>query len=274
MAVDGDGNIIVADRRNHRIRKISPDGNVSTLAGSGSADWGDGQGTQAHFHCPYGVAVDGEGNIIVADGNQRIRKIVAGLAPPLPRCAVRHPQLPSVFVAQMEALLDDESCSDVTFVVGDARIPAHCTILEARSEYFRAMLTSGFRRERTEEEEKSRACARGRESLGARGTANGHHNRRHDPGSLQGPPPLPLHRRAALCGRAAGRRDAQGQGDLAGARLQPRHAASRQNMSVHNVVAWLVKADEYGLEDVRTAAFGFLARNLAQGQGPGKNPQT
>ena len=36
----------------------------------------------------------------------------------------------------------------------------------------------------------------------------------------------------------------------------------RQTMSVHNVVAWLVKADEYGLEDVRTATFGFLARNL------------
>jgi hypothetical protein len=47
-----------------------------------------------------------------------MRKIAAGLAPPLPR----HPQLPSVFVAQMEALLDDEDCSDVTVVVSDARI--------------------------------------------------------------------------------------------------------------------------------------------------------
>jgi hypothetical protein len=59
----------------------------------------------------------------------------------------------------------------------------------------------------------------------------------------------------------------------------------RQNMSVNDVVAWLVKADEYGLEDVRTAAFGFLARNLDQvkaqvrilnqgsGQSSGKNPQ-
>ena len=37
-----------------------------------------------------------------------------------------------------------------------------------------------------------------------------------------------------------------------------------QNMSVHNVVAWLVKADEYGLEDVRTATFGFLSRNLGR----------
>jgi hypothetical protein len=36
------------------------------------------------------------------------------------------------------------------------------------------------------------------------------------------------------------------------------------NMSVHNAVAWFVEADEHGLEDVRAAAFGFLARNLAQ----------
>ena len=76
VAVDGDGNIIVADMGNNCIRKISPDGNVSTLAGSGTADWGDGQGTQAHFDHPNGVAVDGDGNIIVADtGNHRIRKI-------------------------------------------------------------------------------------------------------------------------------------------------------------------------------------------------------
>ena len=59
VAVDGEGNIIFADVESHCICKISPDGNVSTLAGSGSADWGDGQGTQAHFYCPYGVAVDG-----------------------------------------------------------------------------------------------------------------------------------------------------------------------------------------------------------------------
>ena len=45
----------------------------------------------------------------------------------------------------MEALLNDETLSDVTFVVGDARIPAHRVILEARSQYFRAMLSSGFR---------------------------------------------------------------------------------------------------------------------------------
>ena len=76
VAVDGEGNIVVADTANHRIRKISPDGNVSTLAGSGNRGFEDGQGAQAHFNCPQGVAVDEEGNIIVADtGNNRIRKI-------------------------------------------------------------------------------------------------------------------------------------------------------------------------------------------------------
>jgi hypothetical protein len=38
----------------------------------------------------------------------------------------------------------------------------------------------------------------------------------------------------------------------------------RQTMSVHKVVAWLVKADEYGLEDMRTATFGFLSRNFGR----------
>ena len=69
----------------YRFRKDSSTLNmqVYTLAGSGQESWGDGQGTQSHFYKPHGVAVDGEGNVIVADaGNDRIRKIAAGLAPP------------------------------------------------------------------------------------------------------------------------------------------------------------------------------------------------
>jgi hypothetical protein len=144
--VDGSGNIIVADTDDNRISKISPEGNVSTVAGSGRGSFGDGQGTEAHFSSPRGVAVDGSGNIIVADnGNQRIRKIAAGLAPPGSGVPGALAQLPSVFAAQMKALLNDETLSDVTFVVGDTRIRAHRAILVARCEYFRAMLTSGFR---------------------------------------------------------------------------------------------------------------------------------
>jgi len=76
VAVDGEGNIIVAEFGNHRVRKITPDGTVSTLAGSGSQGFADGAGAAAQFNYPYGVAVDGEGSIIVADGsNNRVRKI-------------------------------------------------------------------------------------------------------------------------------------------------------------------------------------------------------
>ena len=48
---------------------------VSVLAGSGSATWGDGQGLQAHFFNPIGVAVDGDSAIVADQGHHRIRKI-------------------------------------------------------------------------------------------------------------------------------------------------------------------------------------------------------
>ena len=77
VAVDGAGNLFVADTWNHAIRMITPTGVVTTLAGtaglSGSAN---GTGAAARFNKPYGVAVDGAGNVFVADnGNQTIRMI-------------------------------------------------------------------------------------------------------------------------------------------------------------------------------------------------------
>jgi sugar lactone lactonase YvrE len=75
VAVDGEGNIIVSDSCNNRVRKIAPDGTVSTLAGSGSQGFAEGPGASAQFNYPTGVAIDGEGNIIVADSdNHRVRK--------------------------------------------------------------------------------------------------------------------------------------------------------------------------------------------------------
>jgi sugar lactone lactonase YvrE len=76
VAVDGAGNVYVADRANHSIRKITPEGVVSTLAGNGYSDFADGTGTAARFDGNAGVGVDGAGNVYVADTfNHRIRKI-------------------------------------------------------------------------------------------------------------------------------------------------------------------------------------------------------
>ena len=76
VAVDADGNVFVADTDNHKIRKISPAGEVTTFAGSGFRGSADGTGAAASFHFPTGVAVDAGGDVFVADGfNHKIRKI-------------------------------------------------------------------------------------------------------------------------------------------------------------------------------------------------------
>jgi len=79
IAVDGAGNVYVADQENHTIRKITPATEVTTLAGSaGSAGSADGTGAAARFDHPTGVAVDGAGNLYVGDEfHGTIRKITA-----------------------------------------------------------------------------------------------------------------------------------------------------------------------------------------------------
>jgi streptogramin lyase len=76
VAVDGGGNLYVADYGNNLIRKISAAGVVTTLAGSGVAGAVNGVDTAATFNLPESVAVDAAGNVYVADnGNNLIRKI-------------------------------------------------------------------------------------------------------------------------------------------------------------------------------------------------------
>ena len=78
LARDAQGNIYFADSGNHRIRKISPDGRIVTVAGSGEPGFLDGPAGLARFRSPQDVAADSAGNLYVADsGNHRIRRISA-----------------------------------------------------------------------------------------------------------------------------------------------------------------------------------------------------
>jgi DNA-binding beta-propeller fold protein YncE len=100
VAVDGGGNVIVADSRNHRIRKIIPQGQVSTLAGTGE---GGHRLASAQFNCPRGDAVDGNGNIIVADTvNHCIRRVASdGVTLRMFLSLLLPPLLPSSFVSDI-----------------------------------------------------------------------------------------------------------------------------------------------------------------------------
>ncbi len=80
IAMDRTGNLFVSDTGNHTIRKITPAGGVSTIAGSvGQSDFANGSGTTARFSSPLGLAVATNGTLYVADsGNHVIRVISPG----------------------------------------------------------------------------------------------------------------------------------------------------------------------------------------------------
>jgi sugar lactone lactonase YvrE len=76
VAVDPRGNIYVADSYNDRIRMITPDGQVSTVAGNGTPGYADGDRGNAMFDTPSGIVVANDNSLIVADtGNDRLRRV-------------------------------------------------------------------------------------------------------------------------------------------------------------------------------------------------------
>ena len=78
VAVMEDGAVVVADTDNHRLRRIAPDGTVTTIAGDGTPGLRDGASAQARFNAPRGIAVGSFGNIYVADtGNSAVRLLTS-----------------------------------------------------------------------------------------------------------------------------------------------------------------------------------------------------
>ena len=78
VAVDGTGNLYIADSNNHRIRRVDPSGTISTIAGIGGPGFGGDNvpAVSARLDSPEGVAVDSAGNLYIADGdNHRIRRV-------------------------------------------------------------------------------------------------------------------------------------------------------------------------------------------------------
>ncbi len=83
LAFDSAGNLYFSDQYNHCVRKVTPAGIISTAAGVCGASGYSGDGgpaTLAHLNNPYGAAIDGSGNLLIADdGNARIRKVAQGI---------------------------------------------------------------------------------------------------------------------------------------------------------------------------------------------------
>merc|ERR1712185_636494 len=90
IVLNSKNNLIVADRLNNRIRMVTPEGIVTTLAGSGHPDFADGDKEEASFFHPFGVAVDISDNVVVTDSsNRRIRMLVPSTAKPKKRNSKR-----------------------------------------------------------------------------------------------------------------------------------------------------------------------------------------
>lgn len=142
LCVDSDGVLYVADSGNHCLRRVTPDGEVSTLAGDGVASLG-----AEHLNSPCGVCVcvmPGHGpSLLIADrSNSCVRRLTTEALPP-PSVA------PSTIRKDLSTLLDAETDlfgdGEAIFEVEGRRLRAPKALLCVRCPHFRAMFTSGMR---------------------------------------------------------------------------------------------------------------------------------
>ena len=242
VACDGEGNVYVADQSNHRIRKVTTDGQVTTLAGSGSDSYSDGQGTAAHFNSPRGVACDIYGNLIIADQtNHRIRLIAAGLTPP-ERAGALPKKIPSSYGQEMAAMLADDTFSDVTFSVTNDSITAHRAILAARCPYFKTMFSGAFKEGSSEQE----PIKIGDTTPSAFRAIL--HYVYTDELQFKDADIIDVMRKAQ---------------EIELTRVY-NHCVihCRKKISAQNAIQWLVQADQHQLGDLRDSAFKYVARNM------------
>ncbi|WP_078897107.1 NHL repeat-containing protein [Streptomyces rimosus] len=111
LALDAAGNLYIGDSGNHRVRRVSASGTITTVAGNGIAGYIDDGGPAAatRLYNPVGVALDAAGNLYIGDyGNHRVRGVtaVADMTPPLPPAADLYGESVSPYAAQRGQVFD------------------------------------------------------------------------------------------------------------------------------------------------------------------------
>jgi len=144
--VDGNNNILVADKCNNRIRMVAgKGGRVTTVAGSAEKGNVDGTGASVQFDWPLSMTMDERGRLLVLDDTNSgsVRVVEASLAPPQRMAPKVQPVVRDPLRMDYGKMLEDAALADVTFAVGGQCFPAHRCVLAARSPYFRALFKSG-----------------------------------------------------------------------------------------------------------------------------------